>query len=197
MRLRHGMYPVAVALIVGVGGYRHAPRGTLAAAHAAEAVPPTPLVLELQQGERRVRRLPMGGASAPFILKVDSQNGGSQDLVMGSEDVAPGRTIAAHRHLLADEIIFVRAGAGVVELGERQTPFGPGATIYIPKNTRVSVHNTGTATLAIAFIFSKPGFEAYMRDTSVPEGQPIVPLSTAELTAIRARHQSHTVYEQP
>jgi mannose-6-phosphate isomerase-like protein (cupin superfamily) len=188
---------VAVALLLGVSGCRHTPSGTIAMGRA-QAVPPTPLVLEEQQGERRVRRSEAGGQIAPAsIIKVDRQNGGSQDLVLGFEDLAPGRTISAHRHLLADEIILVRAGAGMVELGERQTPFGPGATIYIPKNVRVSVHNTGSVPLAIAFIFSKPGFEAYMRDTSVPEGEPVTPMSRAELAAIRSRHQSHTVYEQP
>lgn len=162
------------------------------------AAPPTPLVLALDQGERRVRRLQSGGGmSAPFILKVDRQNGGSEDLVMGYEEIPAGQSIAPHRHLVADEVIFVHGGAGVVELADRQTPFGAGATIYIPRNVRVSVRNTGTAPLAIAFFFSKPGFDEYLRETSVAEGEPVTPLSAAERAAIRARHTWHTVYERP
>jgi mannose-6-phosphate isomerase-like protein (cupin superfamily) len=165
-------------------------------AHPTEAVAPTPEVLELGQGERRVRR-GSRDSTAVTILKVDGRNGGSPDLVMGYELIAPGRTIMPHRHLVADEIIFVHEGSGIAEVGELKKPFGTGATIYIPRNVRVSVHNTGAVPLAVAFFFSKPGFEAYLRDTSVPEGQPIPPLSSEELAAIRARHRWHVVYEQP
>ena len=158
---------------------------------------PKPLVLAADQGERRVRRAQTIGLSSPFILKVDGQNGGSADLVMGYEDIPAGQAIAPHRHQQADEIIFVHRGAGVVELGTDTVAFAAGATIYVPKQVRIAVRNTGREPVTIAFVFSKPGFEQYLRDTSVPEGQPVPPLSIAERTAIRARHQWHTVYEQP
>ena len=170
------------------------------APHGTSGVPPMPLVLAAEEGERRVRRLRSSAPAAltaPFILKVDGRNGGSMDLVMGTEDIPPGQAIAAHRHLVADEIIFVHQGTGVVSLDERETAVGPGATIYIPKVVRVALRNTGAGPLSIAFVFSKPGFEAYLRETSVPEGQRVVPLSDAERTAIRARHAGHTRYEQP
>lgn len=137
-------------------------------------------------------RTPGGGS---FILKVDRQNGRSPDLVMGYEDIAPGQAIPPHRHLVADEIIFVHRGSGVVELGARTEAVGTGATIYIPKTTRITVRNTGTEPLSIAFVFSKPGFEEYLRDFSAPAGQPVVPLSAEERRAIQARHKWHTVYE--
>ena len=88
-------------------------------------------------------------------------------------------------------------GIGALRRSQMVTSFGPGATIYIPKNVRVTIRNTGAAPLSIAFIFSKPGFEEYLREMSSPEGQPIVPLSEAELAAIRERHRGHTVYERP
>ena len=168
---------------------------TAATAAAVDAVPPAPLVLAVHEGERRVRRF---GVSAPsFIVKVDRRNGGSGDLMMGYEDLPPGGVIPPHRHLVADEIIFVHRGSGVVQLGDRRTEFGPGATIYIPKDVRVTLRNTGAEPLSIAFIFSKPGFEEYLREMSAPEGQPFVPLSETELAAIRERHRTHTVYERP
>lgn len=51
--------------------------------------------------------------------------------------------------------------------------------------------------MAIAFVFSKPGFEEYLRDGSVLEGQPVSPLSEAERNANREKHRYHTVYETP
>jgi quercetin dioxygenase-like cupin family protein len=148
------------------------------------------LVLQIDEGERRVRRT---AGKGPFILKVDRQNGGSPDLVMGYEDIAPGAEVQLHRHLVADEIIFVHRGAGVVTLGGRESHVGTGATIYIPRDTTIRLVNSGTEPLGIAFVFSKPGFEELMRDNSVLEGQPVTPMSAEERAQIQARHRWHTI----
>src|SRR2546428_9996611 len=71
----------------------------------AQSVPPG-LILQADEGERRARR----SSDFPFILKVDKKNGGSADMVMGMEDLKPGQAIPVHRHLHADEIIFVHKG---------------------------------------------------------------------------------------
>ena len=149
------------------------------------------LVLQEGEGERRVRR---NVGKGPFILKVDRQNGGSPDLVMGYEDLAPGAEIQPHTHLVADEILFVHRGSGLAKLGGRESSVRAGTTIYIPRNVQISVRNTGSEPLGIAFIFSKPGFEELMRDNSVLEGQPVTPLSAEERDQIRKRHSWHTVY---
>jgi len=196
--MRRGVlvYLAATILVLGASCQPTRGQGT-AQEHSAAMVPATPLVLAQNEGERRVRRAQAIGLSAPFILKVDGRNGGSENLVMGYEDIPPGQGITPHRHEVADEIIFVHRGSGIVELGARTVAFSSGATIYIPKHVRIAVRNTGTEPVSIAFVFSKPGFEEYLRETSVPEGQPVVPLSAEERRAIRARHQWHTVYERP
>jgi quercetin dioxygenase-like cupin family protein len=158
------------------------------------------LILQADEGERRVRRPRPGTAAvltAPFILKVDARNGGSRALVMGYEDIPPGQAIQPHQHLHADEIIFVHRGSGVASLGGREGAVSAGATIYIPRDTRISLRNTGSEPLGIAFVFSKPGFEDLMRENSVLEGEPATPVSAEELARTRARHRWHTVYEQP
>jgi quercetin dioxygenase-like cupin family protein len=155
---------------------------------------PIPLILALEEGEPRVRRT-LGGA--PLTMKVDRQTANAPEFVMGYEEVPPGERIPPHRHPGADEIIFVHRGKGTAELGERTAAVTAGATVYIPRWTRVSIRNTGTEPLAIVFIFSQPGFEQFMRETSVPRGQEVVPLSPAELTAIRQRHQAHILFERP
>ena len=165
-------------------------------AHRAEqhsAAPTTPLVLAVDEGERRVRRF---GVSAPkFILKVDPLNGGSRDLTMGYEDLPPGGVIPLHRHLMADEIVFVHRGSGVVELGGRTRAVREGGTIFIPKDVKITLRNTGKEPLSIAFFFSKPGFETYLREMSALEGENVAPLSEAQLREIRKRHEWHTRYD--
>jgi quercetin dioxygenase-like cupin family protein len=158
----------------------------------ASEVARAPLILAAGDGERRIRRV-MGGALA--IIKVDRRNGGSPDLMMGYEELPPGQAIQPHRHPAMDEIVFVHRGTGTAELGDRTAAVGPGATVFIPQGTRVMLRNTGTEPLAVAYFFSQPGYEEYLRDTSVPDGQPATPLPAAELAKIRERHKEHIVFE--
>lgn len=197
MKLRAITGASTIPLLLALCSCRSAPEAAPDAADPQRLVPPTPLVLSAEEGERRVRRGQRTGLSSPFILKVDARNGGSRDLVMGYEDVAPGASIAPHHHLLADEIVFVHAGSGVVALDGRETPFETGATIFIPRGVRVSIRNSGATPLSIAFVFSRPGFESYLRDTSVPEGESVAPMSDEEREAIRERHRWHTIYDRP
>lgn len=164
------------------------------AAHV-DAGAPTPLILAHGEGERRVRRY--AGPASVTTIKVDPRNGGSSELVMVHTDIPPGGRIPRHWHRIADEIVFVHRGSGVVELGATTQPFGTGATIYIPREVRVAVRNTGPDTLSTVFVFSGPGFEQFLRETSVLEGEPVVPLSAEEMVAIRRRHEWHMVSEEP
>jgi len=152
------------------------------------------LVLQSGEGERRVRR---NAGKGPFIIKVDRQNGGSSDLVMGYEDIAPGAEIQLHRHLIADEILFVYRGEGTASLNGRKAHVSPGATIYVPRNVTIGLVNDGTEPLGITFTFSKPGFEELMRDNSVLEGQPVIPMSAEERAQIQAKHRWHTIAGPP
>jgi oxalate decarboxylase/phosphoglucose isomerase-like protein (cupin superfamily) len=153
-----------------------------------------PLILAADEGERLVRRT-LGGAL--LIIKVDRKTAGAPEFVMAYEALPPGAVIAPHRHPGADEIIFVHSGTGAADLGDKSAAIAAGSTIYIPRLTRITVRNTGKEPLVIVAIFSQPGFEDYLRETSVPEGQPVVPLTSAEMSAIRVHHQSHVIYERP
>ena len=171
--------------------------------HTASSVAGTrseALILGESDGERRLHRPPPGALSnlmAPFILKVDRKNGGAPEFVMLTEDIPPGQAISPHRHPHSDEIIFVHGGTGLALLAGKQSTVTTGATIYMPRNTVVGLRNTGTEPLKIVAIFSQPGYEDYLREISVPEGQTPAPLSLQELTAIRARHLDSAVYEKP
>jgi quercetin dioxygenase-like cupin family protein len=190
-----GVVLVALSLCGACGsadsGVAAKPQAPSAGATASE-VARAPLILAAGEGERRIRRV-MGGALA--IIKVDRRNGGSPDLMMGYEELPPGQAIQPHRHPAMDEIVFVHRGTGTAELGDRTAAVGPGVTVFIPQGTRVMLRNTGTEPLAVAYFFSQPGYEEYLRDTSVPDGQPAPPLSGSELAMIRERHKRHIVFD--
>jgi quercetin dioxygenase-like cupin family protein len=182
--------------------------GRLAVAPSVEAQSPkpTPLILEKDEGERRVWRPIQGpkgpveglkGEAPPFILKVDPRNGGSSHLIFGTEDLGPGEKIDTHRHPGADEILFLQNGSARVTLGDSVREVHSGSTVFIPAGTWISVSNTGQEAIHAVFIFSAPGFEEFMRAESVREGKKVVPLSKAEDAAITAKHAHAVVYKEP
>ena len=159
----------------------------------------TPLILEKNEGERRVWR-PIEGLEeqpGPFILKVDRLNGGSSHLVFGTEDLAPGEKIERHRHPGSDEILLLQSGSARVNLGDMVREVHGGTTVFIPANTWIAVTNIGTDAISLVFVFSAPGFEDFMRAESVPEGQKVTPLSKAEDAEIMKQHAHAVFYAEP
>ena len=75
---------------------------------------PEPLLLERNEGERRIWREPDHG---DFMLKVSPKNNGSQRLVMGTEDMVPGDEFPRHQHLAQDELLWIEKGTVHVHLG--------------------------------------------------------------------------------
>jgi mannose-6-phosphate isomerase-like protein (cupin superfamily) len=95
-------------------------------------VSPKPLLLEKNEGERRIWREPPPG---DFILKVSPKNNGSQHLVMGTEDMAPGDEFPTPRHLEQDEILHIVKGTVHAHVGDREGDLHAGGTVFIPANT--------------------------------------------------------------
>jgi quercetin dioxygenase-like cupin family protein len=153
----------------------------------------THLILEKQEGERRIHRSAgTTTGNAPFILKVDPQNGGSKHLTMFTEDLPPGAAIPRHKHSGSGEILILQSGRSRVHLGDTVKEVEAGATVFIPEDTWTSVEVVGSDPVSLIAIFSEPGFEEYMRVISVHEGEPNIPMSKAELDAVRSQH-SHAV----
>jgi quercetin dioxygenase-like cupin family protein len=175
---------------------------TEGADRSVSATKGTPLILEKNDGERRVWR-PIEGAQGwdaqpgPFTLKVDRHNGGSAHLVFGTEDLPPGAKIDRHRHPGADEILFLQNGTARVSLGDRTKEVHGGATVFIPANIWISVTNIGTDAIGCVFVFSAPGFDDFMRAESVPEGEKITPLTKAEDAQIMKEHAHAVIYAPP
>lgn len=166
---------------------------------AANGTKTTPLLLEKDEGERRVVR---GWPGHPdpgetFVLKVDPKNGGSSHLVFFTAEVPPGGAIDTHRHPGADEILFLQTGSARVHLGDAVRDVHAGATIFIPANTWISVTNTGKEVISFECVFSAPGFEQFMRETSALEGEKNVPLTQAENDALEKKHAHDVIYKEP
>jgi quercetin dioxygenase-like cupin family protein len=161
-------------------------------AQSTSATKPSPLIVEKDEGERRVFRFE--NFEVHFTLKIDPKNGGSPHLVFNTEDLPPGGAIPTHRHPDADEIIFLQTGTARVHLGETVRDLHAGATVFIPADTWISVENIGSDNISLVGIFSEPGFEDLMRDMSAREGEKMIFLSAAEALEIRNKHSHSVVY---
>ena len=139
-----------------------------------------PLLLERNDGELRTRRIRTDNKPVParqFMLKVSPKNNGSQHLVLGTEELAPGAAIKKHRHLDQDEILLIQSGTAHVWLGDQERDLHAGGLVFIPANTWISGKNIGATPIALTFVFSAPGFEETMRCNSVPAGETPTPIT--------------------
>lgn len=188
---------VSSACLLLACGYAATPLAP--APQSTSATNPTPLILEKNEGERRVVR---GWPGHPdpgetFILKVDPKNGGSSHLVFMTADLAPGKEIETHRHPAADEILFLQTGTARVHLGDSVRVVHGGATVFIPAGTWISVSNIGKDHIDLTVVFSAPGFEDFMREVSARAGEKNVPLSQAENEEIEKKHSHDVIYKEP
>ena len=152
-------------------------------------------MLEKNEGEKRTWRPDPGDPSAflgGFVLKVTPKSNGSQHLVLGTEDMAPGDEIPRHKHLGQDEVLLIEKGTAHIHLGDQQRELHAGGMAFIPAYTWVSVKNLGPENVSLVFLFSAPGFEAHMRCESVPANEKPTPMSTAEEK--ECNHVGHVLY---
>jgi quercetin dioxygenase-like cupin family protein len=194
--MRIVLFPIVVGAVLL---FTHAAVTPAPASQGANVGKVTPLILEKNEGERRVVRgwpgHPEPGES--FILKVDPKNGGSSHLAFLTAEIAPGGEIPTHRHPGSDEILFLQMGTARVHLGDAVRDVHAGATIFIPANTWIAVSNIGSDAISMECVFSAPGFEEFMREGSVREGEKNVPMTEAEDAASQKRHSHDVIYKQP
>ena len=136
------------------------------------------VVLQKREGELRTRRpREIATPSSDFLLKISPKTNGSKHLLLGTEEIPPGGVIPKHKHHGEDEILLIQTGSAHVWLGDKEYAAQPGALVFIPSETWVSLENTGKENISLVFIFNEPGFEEMMRCASVPKGQVAPPIS--------------------
>ena len=70
-----------------------------------------------------------------------------------------------------------------------------GAIVFIPRDTWIGMENIGKERLTHIDVWSSPGFQEYMRAISVPKGEPITPLSKAEVNELRKKYAQYGIYQ--
>ena len=173
-----------------------APRPTPSSTDSASSA--ESMILQEGDGERFLRRpggptTAVGPASIPeFIIKIDKHNGHADDFVVVAEILKPGAIIAFHKHHNAEEVVILEEGGATVTVGDKRAVAGPHSTVFIPRETWVSITNSGNNSIHFYGLFSRPGFEDFLRARSVHPGEPLTRLTPQELH--RAEEQGHAMF---
>ncbi|GAC1661632.1 MAG: hypothetical protein NVS9B15_25190 [Acidobacteriaceae bacterium] len=184
-----GFLLAALAFLIARDQLHNVPTSVVAAEQAGKA--PVAAILQEEDGDHLVHRSgPLKGV--PFTIKLDGLFGNSEDFFVFTEALAPGQTIPFHMHENAEELlIFQEAGAEVM-VGDKRGLAGPNSIVFIPRNTWISATNRSQTTLHNVAIFSRHGFDTYMRAIATKPGEELSPQSQEELT--RLRSAGHAMY---
>ena len=69
---------------------------------------------------------------------------------------------------------------------------GPRSIVFITRDTWISGTNTSSKDIHMTALFSRPGFEKYMRAIGPKPGQPIIAVPRVQLPGLRA--MGHAMY---
>jgi mannose-6-phosphate isomerase-like protein (cupin superfamily) len=162
---------------------------------------PTPLILQEGDGERRLRRPggPTGSGSVPeFIIKVDKQNGNAEDFYVGTEILNPSAMIPFHKHHNSEEVVILEEGGATVTVGDKRAVAGPHCIVFIPRETWVSITNTGISPIHGYYLFSRQGFENLLRARSVRLKKSVVQRTRGtSCPGIPQKARIHRAYRTP
>ena len=118
-----------------------------------------------------------------LTIKVDSEQTPGLRMSMVAEDLPPKSEIRVHLHQHEDEIIFIRMGAGVATLGDREIPVAAGAIVYVPQGKWHGLRNNSQDMLGMIAIYSPAGFEQIFKDRLLHPNR-----TPAEAEAVRAKY---------
>lgn len=127
---------------------RHAESGSLVSGIAAHVGHERDAPVEAWEGIVRWRTLLSAGRTP------------SAGMTIGSAEVEPGSSIEGASHHHADhEAYYVVVGTGRVHLDGVEHDVEAGSIVFIPGDTSHVVHNTGTSTLKLLYVFPVDRFE--------------------------------------
>ena len=76
---------------------------------------------------------------------------GSTSGFMGVAALRPGERIAEHYHPYSEEFLYVARGAITVDLDDEPVPLAAGEALFVPRNVRHRLRNTGDEPAEVVF----------------------------------------------
>ncbi len=93
------------------------------------------------------------------VLISPSLQEGVEGLAVGMTILPPGNSSSFHSHDGEFETWIIVSGEGEVRVGDERQPIGPESVVFLPRNLKHQVINTGQTPLRMFWIYTPPGCE--------------------------------------
>jgi mannose-6-phosphate isomerase-like protein (cupin superfamily) len=93
------------------------------------------------------------------VLISPSLQEGVEGLAVGMTILAPGKSSSFHSHDGECETWLIVSGEGEVRVGDEREPVGPESVVFLPRNLKHQIINTGQGPLRMFWIYTPPGGE--------------------------------------
>ena len=92
---------------------------------------------------------PHGSAIRPLI---DRTTSAITQCSLAEETLPPGCAVTPHRHREIEEIYYVVSGRGLMTVGDETREVSAGDAIYVPRDHRHSLRNTGSEPIRLVLV---------------------------------------------
>ena len=82
-----------------------------------------------------------------------------EGLSVGMTILPPGKSSSFHSHDVECETWIIVSGEGEVRVGEERELVGPESVVFLPRNIKHQIINTGQGPLRMFWIYTPPGGE--------------------------------------
>jgi mannose-6-phosphate isomerase-like protein (cupin superfamily) len=106
-------------------------------------------MLVVNRRDSKILRTPHGSEIRPLIDRTTSPITGCS---LAEETLPPGASVTPHHHEVLEEVYYIIEGTGVMTIGDERREVGEGDTIYIPKNHRHTLTNTGETPMRLLLV---------------------------------------------
>ena len=93
------------------------------------------------------------------VLLSPSLQEGVGGLAVGMTILSPGKSSSFHSHDVECETWIIVSGEGEVRVGEERGTVGPESVVFLPRNIKHQIINTGQEALRMFWIYTPPGGE--------------------------------------
>jgi len=103
----------------------------------------------INRASANVIATPHGSEIRPLI---DRTTSAITQCSLAEEVLPPGCAVTPHRHRQLEEVYYILEGQGVMTVGDAEQEVGAGDAVYIPRDHRHTLRNTGTAAMKILLV---------------------------------------------
>ena len=103
----------------------------------------------VNRNNARAIKTPHGSELRPLVDRTTSE---ITQCSLAEEVLPPGSAVAPHHHRELEEIYYILSGRGRMTVGEETSDVEEGDAVYVPRNHRHTLENTGTEPIRLLVV---------------------------------------------